>query len=52
MSYRVFITGSGIVEEALQYLHKENCIFEIGDPADTPEDIANKLRNSILTALS
>ena len=44
MSYRIFITGSGIVEEAQQLLKKEKCIFEIGDPKDGPEDIARKLR--------
>ncbi len=44
MSFRIFITGSGIAEEALQYLHKENCIFEVGDPTDTSEDLVNKFR--------
>ena len=44
MSYRIFITGSGIAEEALQVLRKENCAFEVGDPKDTPEDIAKKIK--------
>lgn len=44
MHYRIFITGSGIVKEAQQLLREENCIFETGDPKDTPADIARKLR--------
>lgn len=43
MSYRIFITGSGIASEALQMLSEQNCIFEIGDPLDTPENLAIKL---------
>jgi D-3-phosphoglycerate dehydrogenase len=44
MSYRIFITGSGIAEEARQFLKDENCTFEVGDPKDTPNDIVKKLR--------
>ncbi len=44
MNFRIFITGSGISEKAQQLLKDENCIFEVGDPKDTPEDIARKLR--------
>lgn len=44
MSYRIFITGSGIAKEAQQLLREENCTFETGDPKDTPADIARKLR--------
>lgn len=45
MPYRIFITGSGIAEEAQQLLREANCIFETGNPKDTPEDIAGKLRS-------
>lgn len=44
MSYRIFITGSGIAKEAQQLLKDENCTFETGDPKDTPADIAEKIR--------
>jgi len=44
MNFRIFITGSGISEKAQQLLIDENCIFEVGDPKDTSEDIACKLR--------
>ena len=44
MNFRIFITGSEISEKAQQLLRDENCIFEVGDPKDTPEDIARKLR--------
>jgi len=44
MNFRIFITGSGISEKAQQLLKDENCIYEVGDPKDTPEDIARKLR--------
>lgn len=44
MSYRIFITGSGIAEEAQQLLREENCTFEVGDPKDTPEDLVRKLK--------
>ena len=45
MSYRIFITGSGIADEAMQLLAKENCITEIGEPGDTPADLVKKLGN-------
>lgn len=43
MSFRIFITGSGISDSAKQLLIDENCVFEIGDPKDTSEDLAHKL---------
>jgi D-3-phosphoglycerate dehydrogenase len=43
MSYRVFITGSGLADEALECLRREGCTFEVGDPRDTAEDLARKL---------
>ena len=43
MSYRVFITGSGLAEEAQQYLRQRNIAFEAGDPKDTPSDLARRL---------
>ena len=45
MSYRIFITGSGIADEAQQLLKDQNCTFEIGDPRDTPEELAMKLKS-------
>jgi len=44
MPFRIFITGSGLAEVAQQRLRQENCVFEQGDPADTPEDLARKLQ--------
>ena len=44
MSFKIFITGSGLAQEAQQLLKKEDCIYETGDPKDSPEDIARKLR--------
>lgn len=44
MSHRVFITGSGIAEEARQLLRQEHCSFEVGDPKDTPDDLVAKLK--------
>jgi D-3-phosphoglycerate dehydrogenase len=45
MNYRIFITGSGIADEAMQLLAGENCITEIGEPGDTPADLIRKLGN-------
>ncbi len=44
MGYRIFITGSGIAKQAQQLLKEENCIFETGDPKDTPDDLVRKLK--------
>lgn len=44
MNYRIFITGSGIAEEAQQLLRENNCTFETGDPKDTPADLVGKLQ--------
>ena len=43
MGYRIYITGSGIAEEAQQLLRQEGCAFAVGDPKDTPSDIAREL---------
>ncbi|HQV31491.1 MAG TPA: hydroxyacid dehydrogenase [Calditrichia bacterium] len=43
MSYRIFLTGSGIAEAAREHLRNNNCVFETGDPKDTPEDLIRKL---------
>ena len=43
MSYRIFITGSGITEEAMHLLKGEHCQTEIGEPTDTPADLIAKL---------
>ncbi|MEL6820133.1 MAG: hydroxyacid dehydrogenase [Calditrichota bacterium] len=42
MSYRVFLTGSGIAAEAVSYLESEGCIVEVGDPRDSSEDLIRK----------
>lgn len=44
MRFRIFLTGSGIAEVAQQLLRDENCIFETGDPKDTPADLVRKLK--------
>jgi D-3-phosphoglycerate dehydrogenase len=51
MRYRVFVTGSGIAAEARQLLQDEQCLVETGDPADTPADLARKLRDFAPDAL-
>jgi len=43
MSYRIFITGSGIAEEAMQLLTQANCVTQVGEPADSPADLIRKL---------
>lgn len=43
MSFRIFVTGSGLAEEARQLLKEQGGVYEAGRPADTPEDIAAKL---------
>jgi len=44
MSYRVFLTGSGIATEAVAYLESEGCITEVGDPRDSIEDLIRKFK--------
>ena len=41
--YRVFLTGSGIVERARSFLRDSGCIVEAGSPADTDADLARKV---------
>lgn len=43
MSHRIFITGTRIAEPGLQLLRDQGCAFEVGDPKDTPDDLARKL---------
>lgn len=43
MSFRIFITGSGIVEEALDLLEAEGCILMQGDAADSSAEIERKV---------
>lgn len=45
MSYRIFVTGSGIAEQARQLLIREQCVVETGDPKDTPADLVRKLKD-------
>jgi D-3-phosphoglycerate dehydrogenase len=43
MTYRIFVTGAGLAEEALAYLEAEDCDVRLGEPRDTSADIARKL---------
>lgn len=43
MRYRIFMTGSGIAEEAQQFLRENDCELATGEPQDSPEVIAEKL---------
>lgn len=45
MSFKIFMSGSGVVDDVAAFLRAEGCMCETGDPADTPEDIAGKLRS-------
>lgn len=44
MGSRIFLTGSGIAAEARQRLERQECLIEVGDPRDTPADLARKLK--------
>jgi D-3-phosphoglycerate dehydrogenase len=44
MSFRVFVTGSGIAQQARQFLEDEGCTVEVGSPRDTPRDIEERVR--------
>jgi D-3-phosphoglycerate dehydrogenase len=43
MNHRIFITGTRIADAALHLLHDRQCLVEVGDPKDTPEDLVRKL---------
>ena len=43
MSYRVFITGSGVSKEAESLLKNEGCHFVTGTPKDTEEELVDKI---------
>lgn len=43
MSYRVFLTGSGIAADASHYLTQHGCTLMTGTPDDRPEDLVRKL---------
>jgi D-3-phosphoglycerate dehydrogenase len=51
MSFRVFHTGSGISEEAQEFLKNEGCSLMRGDPVDSAADIARKVRDFSADAL-
>ncbi len=51
MSFRVFHTGSGISEEAQEFLVNEGCSLMRGDPVDSAADIARKVRDFSADAL-
>src|SRR5687767_2917585 len=42
-AYRIFLTGSGIVERAINFLRDIGCVVEAGSPNDTPADLTRKL---------
>jgi len=44
MSYKVFLTGSGIAAEAVEFLTSEDCIVEVGDASDSSEDLVRKFK--------
>jgi D-3-phosphoglycerate dehydrogenase / 2-oxoglutarate reductase len=44
MRCRVFVTGSGIALEARELLERHGCLVQNGDPKDTPEVIAQKVK--------
>ncbi len=44
MRYRVFVTGSGIIQPAMQALADAGCEVQTGTPADTPADLIAKLQ--------
>lgn len=43
MSFRIFITGSGIIKDAQDILKAEGCVLMQGDPADSPADLEQKV---------
>jgi D-3-phosphoglycerate dehydrogenase len=43
MSFRVFVTGSGISRDAQNFLENEDCVLMQGDPVDSPTDIVRKM---------
>lgn len=44
MSARVFITGSGVAQEARELLQRHGCLVRNGDPKDSAEEIAQKVK--------
>lgn len=43
MSYRIFVTGAGLAEEAQRHLQREGCVVQLGEPGDTSAGIALRL---------
>lgn len=43
MSFRVFVTGSGIIKEAQDLMEAEGCVLMQGDPKDTSADLERKI---------
>lgn len=41
--YRIFLTASGIVERARNFLRDNGCVIETGSPNDTAADLARKV---------
>ncbi len=42
--FRIFITGSSLVDEAKEILNKNDCITNYGNPLDSPEELKEKLQ--------
>ena len=49
--HRIFLTGSGIVERARDFLRNNDCVIDAGSPNDTPADLARKVSASNPDAL-
>jgi len=47
--YRIFLTGSGIVDRARNFLRDNACVIEAGSPKDTSADLARKVSAFSLT---
>lgn len=43
MAYRIFLTGTGIAEQAREALREHGCIVECGDARDSEADLIRKL---------
>jgi len=42
MGFKIFITGSGIADDAQQFLRQKKCTYLVGEATDRAEDIAAK----------
>lgn len=51
MTFRIFVTGSGIATDAETLLRNEGCVLLQGDPGDTATEIAQKIADFCPDAL-